>query len=117
MSPEELVYSTLAGAAAVTALVGDRIYPDEIPQERSLPAIVIRLAGSEPRYTLNDTAAPTRHIVRLACWHPSRVGAKAVGDAARSALLAQKIMAVAGDGFTDPETGEEAELLDVEVWL
>jgi hypothetical protein len=31
MSAEEILYSTLAGAGAITALVGDRVYPDVVP--------------------------------------------------------------------------------------
>lgn len=117
MSPEELVVATLNAAPAVTALVGDRIFPDEIPQERSLPAIVYRRAATDPRFTLNDTLAATRALMRLSCWSTSRLQAETIGDAAIAALVAQKIMPVGRDGFSDPETGEEAALLEVEVWL
>jgi hypothetical protein len=117
MSPEELVVATLNAAAPVTALVGDRIFPDEIPQERALPAIVYRRAATDPRFTLNDTLAATRALMRLSCWATSRLQAETIGDAAVAALVAQKIMPVGRDGFSDPETGEEAALLEVEVWL
>lgn len=117
MSPEELVNTTLTGAAAVTAIVSDRIFPDEIPQERPLPAIVYRRAGTDPRFTLNDTLALTRALMRVSCWAATRMAAELLADEAQTALVAQKIMPVGRDGFTDPETGEEAALLEVEVWL
>lgn len=122
MSPEETVRSTLAAAAPVTALAADRIYPDEIPQddvaatEPRPPAIVYRRAGTEPRFTLNDTLALTRAVMRVVCWAASRVTAETLGDAVQAALIAAKIMPVGRDGFTDPDTGDEAAIVDVEVW-
>lgn len=124
MSPEELVNTVLLAAAPVTAIVSARIFPDEIPQARypgdpavALPAIVYRRAGTDPRFTLNDTLAQTRALMRVSCWAASRMAAELLADEAQTALVAQKIMPVGRDGFTDPETGEEAALLEVEVWL
>lgn len=114
-SPEETVRSVLAAAAGVTALCGDRIYPDEIPQGEPLPAIVFRRAATPFALTLNDTVARAGGVMRLACWASTRLAAEQLGDAAQLALLAAKIYPVGRDGFTDPDTGEEAALLDVEV--
>lgn len=114
-SPEESVRSVLAAAAGVTALCGDRIYPDEIPQGEATPAIVFRRANTNYALTLNDTVARAAPVIRIACWASTRLAAEQLGDAAYAALLAAKIYPVGRDGFTDPDTGEEAALLDVEV--
>lgn len=36
---EEAVYAILTGDAGVAALAGDRVYPQEIPQDVALPAV------------------------------------------------------------------------------
>lgn len=115
MSPEESVNAALLAAVPVTAIVSTRIFPDEIPQEAAVPAIVYRRAGSALAYTLNDTPARAGATIRVSCWAATRLAAEQLADAARDALLAAKIYPVGRDGFTDPDTGEEAALLDVEV--
>lgn len=39
MSAEAITYSLLTASTAVAAIVGDRIYPDHIPQGVAMPAI------------------------------------------------------------------------------
>lgn len=41
----DLVYATLSGAATVTALVSDRIYPNEAMQEAEVPYMVFAVAA------------------------------------------------------------------------
>jgi len=40
MSAESELYAALSGHAALTALVSTRIYPDAIPEDQPLPAVV-----------------------------------------------------------------------------
>jgi hypothetical protein len=115
MSPEESIRSVLAAAAGVTAIVGDRIYPDEVPQGDPLPAVVYRRAATPFQLTLDDTVARSGGTMRVACWAGGRLVAEQLGDAVQLALIAAQIYPVGRDGFTDPDTGEEAALLDVEV--
>lgn len=46
-SIEELIYSRLAGFAGLAALVGTRIYPNELPQDVAKPAIRFRLIADD----------------------------------------------------------------------
>jgi hypothetical protein len=48
MSAETELYAALSGAAGITALVGSRIYPDAIPEEVALPALVFSRQATEP---------------------------------------------------------------------
>lgn len=43
MTVEELLYSHLTGDSGVQALVGSRVYPVELPQECTLPAVRYQL--------------------------------------------------------------------------
>jgi hypothetical protein len=47
MSAETVAYAALSAAPAVTTLVGTRIYPDFVPQEKTLPAVAINRAATE----------------------------------------------------------------------
>lgn len=46
MSVETNVYSTLTGDAGVSALVGTRVYPNQLPPDVTLPAIAYRFIDS-----------------------------------------------------------------------
>jgi hypothetical protein len=89
MSAETSTYSTLSGAAGVTALVGTRIYPDVVPQEKALPAIAIARTETEFINTIHN-AAPLGSFVELEIWcmAETRTGAEAVADAVKAAFIA-----------------------------
>jgi hypothetical protein len=55
---EGAVYALLSAAPAVTALVGDRIYPGQLPEGEALPALVIEHISSV-RLGRLDAQAPT----------------------------------------------------------
>ena len=52
MSAEANLYSALTARAALTALVGNRIFPDVIPEDCALPAIVYQRASTSPVTTV-----------------------------------------------------------------
>lgn len=58
MSADAVVTALLAGAGAVTSLVGDRIYPVVLPQGKPTPAIVYEQV-SLTRPPAIDAGAPT----------------------------------------------------------
>jgi hypothetical protein len=53
MSAEETLYSTLAAAPSITAIVGDRVYPDIVPVS-GLPAIAFVTPEAEYLVTIHD---------------------------------------------------------------
>lgn len=52
MTPEEVVAARLQAIGAVTAIVGDRIYMDKLPQAGEYPAIRVQLVHEPSEYHL-----------------------------------------------------------------
>jgi len=52
MTPE-LIIKSLINVASVTALVGDRMACESLPQNSSYPAVVYSVISDVPQYTLN----------------------------------------------------------------
>ena len=71
MSAEAVVYSLLSQSAAITAVVGDKVYPTVLPQGVHPPAVVYDLISSVPWGAID--AATTTHLMR------SRVQVSLVG--------------------------------------
>lgn len=116
MSAESDLYAALAGHAPLTALVSTRIYPDAIPEDKPLPAVVYSTEAAAPEWCLNDTAAATAYRFRIVAWGTTRTAAGGVGDQVVAALL------VAGvpydnrfSGF-DAEVGQYADVTEITWW-
>lgn len=62
MEAEAVTYALLSGAGPVTAVVGPRIYPVQLPLEQPTPAIVYELI-SAVRLAAMDAYAPS-HLMR-----------------------------------------------------
>lgn len=62
MEAENVTYALLSGAGPVTAVVGTRIYPVQLPLKQPTPAIVYELI-SATRLSAIDAYAPT-HLMR-----------------------------------------------------
>lgn len=92
MSAEAAVYSLLAAAPAVTALVAMRIYPGQLPEGQPPPALVIEHISSV-RLGRLDAQAPTHptqtrmQVNLLAATYPQL---KALRDAVTAALQFQR---------------------------
>lgn len=57
MSPGEKVKAKLAADAAVIAIVEDRIYPNVLPAEVQLPALVYFVVDSVPQSSMDGVAS------------------------------------------------------------
>ncbi|MGR8921869.1 MAG: tail completion protein gp17 [Gammaproteobacteria bacterium] len=86
MSAESDIYDDLSGAAAVTALVSTRIYPDVRPQDDALPAIVYLRESTEPINTISGSVIGAEVTLAVICIAETRTAAEAVADAAQTAL-------------------------------
>lgn len=62
MLAEAAAYALLAGAGAITAIVGTRIYPVQVPLAQPAPAIAYELISAVTQGAL-DASAPT-HLTR-----------------------------------------------------
>ena len=69
MSAESTLYAALSGWAGLTALVGSRIYPDEVPLGVALPAVAWLRESTEFNPTIHGTITPgsTKALMDIAC--------------------------------------------------
>lgn len=86
---DEGLMAYLKATAGITALVGARIYPLTLPEEPTLPAIVIQRI-STPRTLTHDTSGATGDLIsprfQFDAWGTSQAATKAISDALRAAL-------------------------------
>lgn len=115
-SPEESLRLSLSTDPGVIALVGDKIYPDELPQEQALPAVVYGRVSTEPIYTLNNTHAATRSRLQAVCWARRRNDAETLADAVMVAALVDGYPTLARSAELDPTTEAHAVTLEFDMW-
>lgn len=122
MSAETQLYSTLTGAAGVTAIVGSgsaaRIYPDFIGQEIVCPAVVFHRVETENITTIHSNAIQASRVA-LEVWCmaiSSRASADALADAVETAFAPSGFMPLNRRAEFDPETETFATVLTVSYW-
>lgn len=103
MSAEADVVTALA-ASGVTALVSTRVYPDAIPQEADLPAIVYYRADTAFITMIDGSISLERAQMAIGCYAATRSAAEAVANAAKVALMAEGFIPQARKGDFDTET-------------
>ncbi len=115
MSAETLLYSTLSGAAAVTAIVSTRIYPDVVPQDATLPCVAFNRIDTVYHTTIHS-AVPVAEtaILEITCMSSTRVNADALADAVLAAVGAAGYVPSGRRGEIDTENGLWASVLTVE---
>ncbi len=82
----QTIYSTLSGDSAVSALVGNRIYPVWVNNDPAKPYITYRLISAAPQNTLDDDPLVDQRRVQIDAWADSYADAHAVESAVRDAL-------------------------------
>ncbi len=105
MSAESTLYGYLSGHAALVALVGDRIYPDVMPEGTAFPAIVFARTGTEPTYSLAGALMCEDVSFVVGVWGTTRDSADDVADAIVAALHANGERMTAREPAFDPEVG------------
>lgn len=88
MAAEGTVFSLLSGAAPVSALVSDRIYPSVRPQDGSLPCIVFERTETEIIQTISSSFVMALATMQVRAISATMAQADAISDAARTALAA-----------------------------
>lgn len=85
---EALVFTALTSAAPVTALVATRVFPDLMPQETALPALVVTVISDVPESSLDgaqaDSLANAR--VQVDAYSRTRAQAREVAEAVKNAM-------------------------------
>lgn len=115
MSAETTLYAILAGASGVTDLVGTRIYPDLVPQEKAVPYIGYERVGTEPIATIHGSVVAENVRLLVACWSATRLQAEQIADAVEAAMQAAGYIYAARGAELDETTGRLAATLDYEI--
>jgi len=116
MSAESDLYTVLAGYAPLTALVSTRIYPDAIPEDKPLPAVVYSVEAANTEVCLNSSVAAIATRFRIAGWGATRTSAKAVGDQVVAALRAIGVPEDNRFSGFDAEVGQFADVTEITWW-
>lgn len=78
----------LIGTSAVAAILGTRVYPDQLPQAATLPAAVYFVVSGNEEVDLAGTTGVTHARVQIDCYAVTRLAANALATAVRNALAA-----------------------------
>lgn len=116
MSAETALYAVLAAYAPLTALVSTRIYPDAIPEDKPLPAVVYSVESANPEVCLNNSIAATATRFRIVGWGVTRTAASGVGDQIVAALLADGVPYDNRFSGFDAEVGQFADVTEITWW-
>lgn len=89
MRAEKVVYTLLSSTAAVTALIGTKIYPGRIPQNTVMPAVSYELVSGVEIAPINAQAGGVllRSRVQVTVLARTYAEVKAIQEAIRGALL------------------------------
>lgn len=115
------LYSLLTTTAGVTQLVGDRVYPEIIPEQifdaaSQRPCIVYRRQSVERERTLCSTDSKVQSTFALDCYARTAAGAEDVAQAVRVALT-DFTGTVAGVSVVDTALIGDSDFLDIEPGL
>ena len=65
MSAENIIHALLVANSAITAVVSDRIYPGELPQNTAMPALGVSHISTTERPTISAVSAFTLVQTRI----------------------------------------------------
>lgn len=112
------IYSTLTAASAVTAIVGDRIYPHgEAPQGALHPYVTWQTISGVPQITLSDAPDIDQISIQIDCWHRSSTGIVQLASAVRQAIEVQAHVTNAVMSGREPDTRLYRAMIELDYWL
>ncbi len=76
----------LLANSAVTALVGNRVFPDQVPEKKSLPAISMFQVSGQPKDLVDGTVLPRESQWQINCVATTRMTASQLADEVEKAL-------------------------------
>lgn len=86
MTAEDSLYAALTGAAAVTAIVSTRCYPDPAPPTAAVPCVVFARQGTEYLNTIHATSLGAEVTFDIYCLAKTREAADALADAVQAGI-------------------------------
>jgi len=83
---DEALWSHVLGDANVSAIIGQRFFPDAIPQNEQIPAAVYQQISSVADETLDGASGLTFARYQISAWAATRREAKTLAEAIRFRL-------------------------------
>jgi len=109
------LYSAITGHAGLTALVGTRLYPNEAPQDPTLPFIVYYEFATPREQALTGAIAVSKPRIQYSIYDETYAGALAVADELRAALQATSYLMVFEDERGNNEMSSSLNRRDIDV--
>lgn len=116
MSAEAELYAGLVAHTGLAALVADRVWPDAMPENGSLPGVVFTADTAAPERNLEGQALATLVRIKVIAWATTRTGAKQVGDAIVTALDAMGQPYETRAAGYDDAVDEFADIIEIDWW-
>ena len=86
MEIEEALTSYLLGFSGLAALIGDKLYPDELPQGIKLPAVIYSKISDVKDHTLVGQNRLESPMIQFAAFAGSKAAAKAIANQLKAGL-------------------------------
>lgn len=80
------IYTRLTSVAGITSLIDKKVYPTNLPQNITLPAVTFQLLAEDEIETLQTPATMRTAAVQFDCYAATQAAADAVAEAIRTAL-------------------------------
>lgn len=121
---EEGIVTYLTSVTVLVALQGNRVWPNRLPQNPTLPATTFREISNVPEYSHNGPSGYENVRMQFNCWATDPLAAKQLARALKRALSGFKgmmgsssiggcFLANSMDDFDDP-TGLSRVIVDFE---
>ncbi|QRN84840.1 DUF3168 domain-containing protein [Clostridia bacterium] len=86
MELEEALTSYLLAYPGFTALIGDKLYPDELPQGIKLPAVIYSKVSDVKEHTLVGQNRLERPMLQFSVFASTKTAARAIANQLKIAL-------------------------------
>jgi hypothetical protein len=111
------IYKVLSENSSVANIVSSRIYPIEIPQGGSVPAIVY-VTDITPVKSLDGESGLDSGLIEITCWAKDYKVAHLLASAVRAAFIGSGIGVITGNmqDTIDEETRNYGVIINVNTW-
>lgn len=109
-SAEQAIYDRLIGHSSLTALIGDRLWPDESKQEPMLPFVLYQRTNATRVGTLAGAGGLRKAEVAIDVFAVTALEAQAIGKLIEDRLESWRDMSIGVQGcFVEPGDSQETE--------
>ena len=112
------IYTVLSMDATIKGVCGDRIYPQRMPQNAAVPAVVYTINDITPVKSLSGESGLDNVTVEITCWAKSYTAAHLLATAVRSAFVASGRAFLTGSlqDAEDEETRNFGVIMLLDAW-